>query len=208
MTMHQAKGVIFVHTVIFTVAITVGLLSLFVTPVSVQDTGAKAPTAQVDDRDGTEFCDLTVVECGSEPAVEEKVSMAKPKTPTQSRQQAVQAPKRGIERIIKKNATKAMQAKVDYAWELSHDKDFVLMIEAESSFNEYAVNINRDGSRDLGISQINTRWHKKIVNDKKFKNWKFQMEKGYELYQNGTTFYGFRVRHKVANRFEYQLAKQ
>lgn len=28
----------------------------------------------------------------------------------------------------------------------------------ESGFNPYAVNRNRDGSRDLGLMQINTRW--------------------------------------------------
>lgn len=32
----------------------------------------------------------------------------------------------------------------------------------ESQFNPYAVNRNRDGSRDLGLMQINTRWVKEL----------------------------------------------
>lgn len=166
MTIHQAKGIIFVHTVIFTVAIIVGLLSLFVTPVSVQDTGVKAPTAQVDDRDGNEFCDLTVVECGSEPAVEEKVSMAKPKTPTQSRQQAVQAkPLKSVQGFpvsdtIKKTLKDVCRAKGfddNKCW-----KVLAAMAWTESRFDGNAQGdyTKKAGYRSHGYFQIQTRMHK------------------------------------------------
>ena len=79
--------------------------------------------------------------------------------------------------------------------------DFVLTIEAESGFNPKARNVNRNGTIDSGLSQINHYWHPKIVKDPRFKDWKFQLEKGWELYKGGTVFYGSNVRHKVKNRF-------
>jgi len=35
----------------------------------------------------------------------------------------------------------------------------VATVEAESQFNPRAVNVNRDGSTDWGLWQLNSRWH-------------------------------------------------
>lgn len=108
---------------------------------------------------------------------------------------------RPVSTVIKKNATPSMQEMVDYAWSISKNVDFILTIEAESRFNPRAVGRNSNGTRDHGIAQINDYWHRDIVKDPRFADWKWQLEKGWELYKSGTKFYGFDVRHKVRNRF-------
>lgn len=106
-----------------------------------------------------------------------------------------------VSAVVKKNAAPPMQEMVDYAWSISKNVDFILTIEAESRFNPRAVGRNSNGTRDHGIAQINDYWHRDIVKDPRFADWKWQLEKGWELYKGGTKFYGFDVRHKVRNRF-------
>lgn len=48
------------------------------------------------------------------------------------------------------------------------DEDIMKMIRiayCESRYNEYAINVNRDGSFDLGVFQINEKWHPTITRD-------------------------------------------
>lgn len=102
---------------------------------------------------------------------------------------------------VKKNASAAMQEMVSYAWELSKDMDFVLTIEAESGFNPAARNVNRNGTVDSGIAQINHYYHPAIVRDPRFKDWKWQLEQAWKLYAGGTKFFGHDVRYRVRDRF-------
>lgn len=100
-------------------------------------------------------------------------------------------------------ASQDMQDRVDYALKISnYDKDFVLILERESGFDPLAVNINDNKTKDSGIGQINHYFHPHIVNDPRYKDWKFQIDSAYELYINGTIFYGYKVRHTVENRFK------
>ena len=168
----QAYGILAVHSFVIATAFAIGLLSLYVTPATVQDTGAKAPTAQVDDRDGDIFCDLTVVECGSEPAVEKKVSHNKSKTivrvPTPSRQQAVQAPKQPataskglmIDITIKNTLKDVCEAKGfegEKCW-----KTLAAMAWTESRFDGSAKGdfTKKAGYRSYGYFQIQVKMHK------------------------------------------------
>lgn len=168
MTIHQAKGVIFVHATIMTIAIVVGLLSLYVTPAPVNDIGVKAPAAQVDDKDGNEFCDLDVVECGSEPAVEKQPPSAKHKKATPPRQRAVQAPKQPPKAVqgfkvsdtIKntlKDVCKAKGFADDKCW-----KTLAAMAWTESRFDGNAQGdfTKKTGYRSYGWFQIQTKMHK------------------------------------------------
>lgn len=198
----QSWGILMVQGFVLTICLVVSLLAL----VRVGESNEPLAVAPLSDNAGTEYCDLTIVECpGEEKSIVQAHMATREVAQAPRKPQQVQPSKSTkISRMVKKNASKAMQAKVDYAWEISKDKDFVLMIEAESAFNEHAVNVNKDGSKDLGIMQINAKWHKKIVNDKNFKDWKWQIDQGYRLYKGGTTFYGYHVRHKVASRFEYK----
>lgn len=145
-------------------------------------------TQALEDEDGVvALCDLRDVVCPGDMDIAPPV--------------VVKTPPRLEGAPVKKGASKEMQEMVDYAWKLSKDLDFILTIEAESGFNPKAVNKNRDGSIDSGIAQINHYWHKHIVRDPKYQDWKFQLEQGWKLYKGGTRFYGYDVRHRVQNRF-------
>lgn len=159
-------------------------------------------STQVDsdqDTDGPDaqaaLCELKDVFCDGETIAEVTQSQVEPLTTTVKRPVTPQgAP-------IKIGASKEMQEMVDYAWNLSHDWDFILTVERESGFNPKARNVNRNGTVDSGLTQINHFWHPLIVRDPRFKEWKFQLEAGYKLYKGGTTFYGFYKRNEVKDRF-------
>lgn len=89
-----------------------------------------------------------------------------------------------------------MQEMVAYAWQLSHDMDFIYTIEGESGFNPAAINHNRDGSVDRGIAQINAYFHPEIVHDKRFADWRWQLEQGWKMYRGGVRFYAYDTRWK------------
>jgi len=42
------------------------------------------------------------------------------------------------------------------------------LIEKESNWDEYAIGVNKNGSKDIGLWQINERWHKDISREDKF----------------------------------------
>lgn len=154
-------------------------------------TEAVGTTTQVDssqdegesDKEVVTICTLKDVHCDSEPEITIKAARLEGGQP------------------MKIGASPSMQAMVDYAWSISKSMDFVLTIEAESGFNPQARNVNRNGTVDSGIAQINHYYHPQIVKDPRFSDWKWQLEQGWKLYKGGTRFYGFDVRHKVKNRF-------
>jgi hypothetical protein len=90
------------------------------------------------------------------------------------------------------------QIRIDYAMEKWGDKRFVYMITGEGDFDENKLSIGsywcpKKGrmARDHGICQISDCWEgEKIVNDERFKDWRWQIEKCKELYDGGVTFYG------------------
>lgn len=113
---------------------------------------------------------------------------------------------------IKKGASKRTQERVDYAWSISHDKDFIYTIEAENSkWDTNTVGI----TKDRGICQVSPYYHPEIVNNPKFSDWKWQIDQCWKLYSGGTRFYGSDVRWKVVGRFswihenvDYKIANQ
>jgi len=59
--------------------------------------------------------------------------------------------------------------------------------------------VGANGYRDKGLCQINIGYHSHIVFDERFSDWKWQIEKCYELYENGTIFYGLKKYHNNNN---------
>lgn len=148
---------------------------------------AESPQPSVDEGEVVALCDLAVVVCSHEQPNSRIIVPLR-----QGRLEG--AP-------IKKGASDSMQEMVDYAWQISKSWDFVLTIEAESGFNPKARNVNRNGTVDSGLAQINHYYHPQIVKDPRFADWKWQLEQGWRMYKGGTKFYGYDVRHKVKNRF-------
>lgn len=107
-------------------------------------------------------------------------------------------------RIIKKGADEIMQEKIDYAFKISnYDTTFVYMIEVENpDWNEKFISY----TNDYGITQIHKPSHPKIVSDPRMSDWKFQIDKGYELYKSGTRFYGLDHIRKVLNKFKLTVS--
>lgn len=85
-----------------------------------------------------------------------------------------------------------------YAWSLNPDKDMLATFTGEGDWDEkkrsYIKGAN--GHYDYGICQINDGYHPEIVHDKRFKDWKWQLEQCVKLYKGGTTFYAYRNRAK------------
>lgn len=106
-------------------------------------------------------------------------------------------------RMVKIGANEKMQEKIDYAFRISnYDTTFIYMLEVGNpKWDEYFI--SKTG--DYGISQINKASHSKIVADPRMSDWKFQIDKGYELYKSGTRFYGLDNIRKVLNRFKLTI---
>lgn len=77
---------------------------------------------------------------------------------------------------------------VRYASKISNnDLHFLATLEAENGL----WNADRVGiTNDIGFCQISPYWHSNITNDPNFYNPEWQLNKCYELYKRGTTFYG------------------
>lgn len=77
---------------------------------------------------------------------------------------------------------------VRYASMISNnDIEFLATLEAENGL----WTPDRIGvTGDIGFCQISPRWHSEIVSDKNFYNPYWQLDKCWELYKNGVTFYG------------------
>ena len=100
---------------------------------------------------------------------------------------------------IKYGAPAYVQDRINYAWEVSHDRNFIYLLEAENhTWNTTTVSY----TGDVGLCQINSYWHPDIVKNPNFKDWKWQIRTCYSLYKNGTTFYGKYRIPKVINRFQ------
>lgn len=103
--------------------------------------------------------------------------------------------------VVKKGAGERVSEVLSYAYEISNDKRFVKMLVAENGL----VTIDRAGvTGDIGFCQISPYYHPQITNDKRFlTDWKWQINKCYELYKNGTRFYGLGNIHKVEHLLEF-----
>ena len=94
---------------------------------------------------------------------------------------------------IKTGAPESQQQYVRMAWDISHDLNFLALIEAESEAwtpDRKSIAVGSNGYRDRGFCQINPGWHPHIVFDKRFSNPRWQLEQCYRLWKEGTTFYG------------------
>lgn len=98
-----------------------------------------------------------------------------------------------------------------YAYDISWgDHTFLHLIEAESGWVSLDRKSNtgywRNGKKywDFGLAQISEYYHPEIVNDERyFTDYKFQLDKAYELYKGWTVFYWMNNVHKVAKKFTY-----
>lgn len=89
--------------------------------------------------------------------------------------------------------TAEQQVYIDYAWDISKDPNFVYLLKAESgALSPTALSraVGGNGYRDVGLCQINKGYHKDIVNDPRFADYKWQLEQCYQMYKNGVKFYG------------------
>jgi len=99
---------------------------------------------------------------------------------------------------------------VQYAWQLSHDVDFIYTITAENGLLTYdrkhgkSYYCAKTGkiSYDFGFG-ISECYHPEIVNDPRFfSDWKWNLEQTYNLYKGGSKFYGYNQRWRVKKYFE------
>ena len=94
-------------------------------------------------------------------------------------------------RLTKIGASNFQNEMIAYAYKISgKDFSFIQMIEAESGWVVDAVGINSGGSVDYGLCQINGYFHRQIVTDPKFNDWKWEIDTCYQMYAGGVTFYG------------------
>lgn len=94
---------------------------------------------------------------------------------------------------LTKGHTPEQQIYIDYAWNISKDANFVYLLKAESgalSPTALSKGVGGNGYRDIGLCQINKGYHKAIVKDPRFTDYKWQLEQCYRLYNGGTKFYG------------------
>lgn len=73
------------------------------------------------------------------------------------------------------------------------DEAFVHLLDWENG--SWTASLRHDSSLnvvgvDNGLCGINDYWHPEIVRDPRFSDENWQMQKCYELYKNGTRFYG------------------
>ena len=85
---------------------------------------------------------------------------------------------------------------INYAWEISQDKEFLYMLKAENGevSHDRRSNYFNNGSREpsYGFCQIHKGYHPEIVNDPRFfSDPLWQLEKCLELWENGTAFYAY-----------------
>lgn len=92
--------------------------------------------------------------------------------------------------VKKKDCGDDVNEVLSYAYEISGDRDFIKMLVAENG----RVQIDTVGvSGDIGFCQVAPQFHPEITNDSRFlTDWRWQIEQCYELYKNGTTFYGIK----------------
>lgn len=108
---------------------------------------------------------------------------------------------------IKKNATVKQQTIIDYAWSISKSKDFIYTLEVENAgswdVNKLSYIVGSNGYRDKGLCQINIGYHPEIVSNKKFTDYKWQLDQCWKLFKGGTRFYGFDHRARAINKYTW-----
>lgn len=129
----------------------------------------------------THICELDSVECEGEANVPIKRKDVSP---------------------VKIGASKEVQERVSYAWEISHDRDFLYTLEKENG-GTWSTTIT-SSTNDVGICQINKTYHPKVVSDPRFKDWKWQLDTCWKMYKGNVRFYGYDVRYKVVNNFKWK----
>jgi hypothetical protein len=131
---------------------------------------------------------------------------AEPST-TPKKETPVMANKR---QIRKKGASSEQNQWIQYAYERC-GLDCVLTFEAESGWIllRESIKANRDGTRDFGVCQLNSRYHKKFINSQDFQNPYKQLDYCIGVWNDAikrgrikTTFYGYNVRHRAKHLFE------
>jgi len=100
-----------------------------------------------------------------------------------------------------------MQEKINYAWSISKDHDFIYMLEGENALWDFTrqSEVVKNGVREdsWGFCQIHRGWHPEIVNDKRFfTDWRWQMRECLRLWKGGTRFYGFDNKWYVKTKFK------
>jgi len=96
-----------------------------------------------------------------------------------------------MQTYTKLNVDEDQNQYVRYASKISNnDLHFLATLEAENGLWTH----DRIGvTADIGFCQVSPYWHPGITNDPRFYSDPFwQLDKCYELYQGGTTFYGKR----------------
>jgi hypothetical protein len=103
-----------------------------------------------------------------------------------------------------------VQSYVQYARDISWwDMDFITTLEAENWLwnpQRQSNVIDKYGNREpsFWFCQLHTTWHNDVVSDPRFKSDPYrQLEKCYEKFIWGTTFYGYFVRGWLDKRFSF-----
>lgn len=94
---------------------------------------------------------------------------------------------------------------IAWAYDKWRDEKFIYLLEAEAGWRFDAVGVNKDGSKDSGVCQINHYWHPEIVNNPNFQDKYWQLEQCYRLYSGGTKFYGMSKIGKAKNNFIWKV---
>jgi len=127
-----------------------------------------------------------------------KVSMFKECADYQPQEVTIQATEvipRKIGGIKKQNEI------IAYEWEISgHDKEFIyLLLGEDGTVNPNRVHPKAEGSTgiDYGVCGTNGYYHPEIIADPRFKDWKWQVDRCYQMYSGGVTFHGDKEKGKA-----------
>lgn len=96
--------------------------------------------------------------------------------------------------VRKKGWSKDASYWLQYAFNISDcDKDFIAQMLAENGNMDFNLQsyVVKDGIREesYGVCQIHKGYHPEIVNDPRFSDQEWQIQKCLELYRNGTPMY-------------------
>jgi len=124
------------------------------------------------------------------PKTQEEVK--KVKTPKEDKTVHIQAVETKEKSPYKIGASDAQNEMVAYAYQISKNMDFIYMIESESGWVLDKVGQHTTYGQDLGLCQINSKYHPEIIKDKRFQNndWKWELDTCWKMYNGGVTFCG------------------
>jgi hypothetical protein len=122
-----------------------------------------------------------------------------------------QAPKIEVKKEIpikRKSGTDEQHKIVEYLWNKTQNIDLILTFERESGLDKNAYNVNKNGSFDKGLCQVNSNYHLDWINSKDFKDIYKQMDYCIDLYLSyekrgivGKRFYAYNKRSTVRDRY-------